>query len=301
MKKTLFLILSGAIVIFSIICICTAPIINKIVNGSSSWNTANCQKLSDDYERETDVFKKSFEKISLKECRNRKAMYGLEHSTLILDVILGFVCLILGLLHYFDIAKPFEKITGIIGLSTGIIEFILTMIYLGYSSYIFTNGFVTTDDQDIPLLFKRNEDWKLAELSDENYYKCLFYEAGEFSSFFATYSDLGKKQYNYNKEKYQANSDSDSEFANCQVKDQLADIDNIAPCFVLGYTYGPATYSSNTKTYKNLYARYNNSFENKYVFDRWVTTIIFSCFIIVCDIGLAIFGFLLFKSSTPGL
>ena len=55
---------------------------------------------------------------SLKECRNRKAMYRLEYSALIIDVILGFVCIILGLLHYFDIAKPFEKITGIIGLSS---------------------------------------------------------------------------------------------------------------------------------------------------------------------------------------
>ena len=45
-------------------------------------------------------------------------MYGLEYSALIIDVILGFVCIILGLLHYFDIAKPFEKITGIIGLSS---------------------------------------------------------------------------------------------------------------------------------------------------------------------------------------
>jgi hypothetical protein len=48
-------------------------------------------------------------------------MYGLEYSSLIIDVVLGFICTILGLLHYFDVAKPFEKISGIIGLSTGII------------------------------------------------------------------------------------------------------------------------------------------------------------------------------------
>ena len=229
-------------------------------------------------------------------------MYGLKNSALILDVILGFVCLILGLLHYFDIAKPFEKITGIIGLSTGIIEFILTMIYLGYSSYIFTNGIVTIDTQDQPFLFKRNEDWKLAELSYENNYKCLFYKAGKYSSFFATFSDLGKKQYNYNKEKYQANSDSDSEFKNCQVSfNDFTNIISISSCFIFGYNTGLLPYPSGTKTCKNLYASYTDSIENKYVFDRWITTIIFSCFIIVCDIGLAIFGFLLFKSYTPGL
>ena len=38
-------------------------------------------------------------------------------------------------------------------------------------------------------------------------------------------------------------------------------------------------------------------FENKYLFDMWVTTIIFTCLICVCAIGLAIFGFLLFKNS----
>ena len=40
-----------------------------------------------------------------------------------------------------------------------------------------------------------------------------------------------------------------------------------------------------------------NGFGNKYLFDMWVTTIIFTCFICVCAIGLAIFGFLLFNSS----
>ena len=36
---------------------------------------------------------------------------------------------------------------------------------------------------------------------------------------------------------------------------------------------------------------------NKYIFDRWLTSIIFSSFIFVCDLGLALFGFLLFKDS----
>lgn len=293
MKKTLFLILSGAIVIFSIICICTSPILNKIVYDSSSWNIGNCQGISDDYESETNIFKKIIYKLSLKECRTRKAVYGLDYSTLILDVILGFVCLILGLLHYFDIAKPFEKITGIIGFSTGIVEFVLTMIYLGYSSYIFANGVAIIDDPNFPFLLKRNKDWKVAELSDGNGYKCLFFKAGEISSLMVKYSDLGKKQYNYNKEKYQASLDSDSEFANCQ-----ATFTDLLGCYISGVTY---TSGPKNKTCENLYASHINSIENKYVFDRWITTIIFSCFIIVCDIGLAIFGFLLFRSSTSGL
>jgi len=38
-------------------------------------------------------------------------------------------------------------------------------------------------------------------------------------------------------------------------------------------------------------------FGNKYLFDMWKTTIIFTCFISFCGIGLAIVGFLLFKNS----
>ena len=53
---------------------------------------------------------------------------------------------------------------------------------------------------------------------------------------------------------------------------------------------------------KKLYLdTYPSGVDNKYVFDRWVSTIIFSCFIAACCIGLAIFGFLLFKSDGSGL
>ena len=41
----------------------------------------------------------------------------------------------------------------------------------------------------------------------------------------------------------------------------------------------------------------NNS--NKVVYDRWLTTMIFSCFIFLLDIGLAIFGFLNLSDSKP--
>ena len=34
-----------------------------------------------------------------------------------------------------------------------------------------------------------------------------------------------------------------------------------------------------------------------YIDDRWLTSIIISVFIVACGIGLAIFGFLLFKNS----
>jgi len=144
MKKTFFLIFSSAIVIFAIISICCAPIINGVLTESSGWKSANCQKESDEYkslkdkDSTTDDQLKT-QKKKLNECNRHKAMYGLEYSSLLLDLVLGFICLILGLLHYFDVAKPFEKVTGIIGLATGICGFVLTLVYICYSCYIFTN------------------------------------------------------------------------------------------------------------------------------------------------------------------
>ena len=37
--------------------------------------------------------------------------------------------------------------------------------------------------------------------------------------------------------------------------------------------------------------------EKKNLYNSWVTTIVFGCFIFVLDIGLAIFGFLIFNDS----
>ena len=189
MKKTLFLVFSAAIVIFSIISICCAPIINGVLTESYSWKTENCKKESDEYKymkdhSGTDDQIKAQKKV-LNQCNRHKAMYGLEYSSLILDVVLGFVCVILGLLHYFDVAKPFEKITGIIGLATGVIGFVLTLVYICYSGYIFTNdtapntydggfGYSSITGIGYPLI-KLNGDGAFAE-KDGNDYKCIYYK-----------------------------------------------------------------------------------------------------------------------------
>ena len=43
MKKIFFLAFSGAILIFAIISICCAPIINGDIIGASTWKTKNCK------------------------------------------------------------------------------------------------------------------------------------------------------------------------------------------------------------------------------------------------------------------
>ena len=308
MKKTLFLAFSAAIVIFSIISICCAPIINGILYESSSWKTENCKKESDEYKflkdhSGTDDQLKAQKKV-LNQCNRHKAMYGLEYSSLILDAVLGFICVMLGLLHYFDVAKPFEKITGIIGLATGVIGFVLTLVYICYSGYIFTKE-IAPDDYDSGLSFsntvgltspvdnvliKLNGDGAFAK-KDGNEYKCIYYKKDKDNSILAKYSDLGKKQYNYQKKRHYPGDNN--EFTGCSVD---ADAAYLACYNSEKFTLGL------TRDCKYIYLNIKaNGFGNKYLFDRWVTTIIFSCFIIACCIGLAIFGFLLFSSNGSGL
>ena len=300
MKKTFFLVFSGGILIFAIISICCAPIINGDIKVASSWKTNNCKLKEDAYKlTKTDANKK--EKNL---CYRQKAMYGLEYSSLIFDVILGFICTFLGLLLYFDVAKQFEKISGIIGLVTGIIGFILTLVYICYSGYIFTNDITEGFDEsfqnkpygsDSPLpLLKLNKDGAFAEWDDnKSLYKCIFYKQNKPDSIYTTYSDLGKKQYNYDRRRFH---DADSKYDICKGSFDFCQGSNeyiIDEYEVLEVTGSECKFLYLEDSFEGI--------ENKYVFNKWVTTIIFSCFIIVSCIGLSIFGFLLFKSDGSGL
>ena len=313
MKKTLFLIFSGAIVIFSVICICSAPLINLMFSetfvDSMGWGILNCKKFSDDYKQFKDTTpltgdekKKALKpkKRELNLCNGRKAMYGLERASFIIDVILGFLCLNLGLLHYFDVGKPFEKVTGIIGLATGIIQFILTLVYVCYSGYIFTN-----DSPGDSSFYKADKDGAIATWDDsKKKYKCDFYDKDDEYALYAKYSDLWKKAYNYDKDISQA--ESTSKFKTCRFN-YLPDLPSgVKPSFDDECDSGEGYVNSLDGVNKysgcdNLYVKFTDNIDNKYLYDRWVTTIIFACFIIVCDIGLAIFGFFLFKSDGSGL
>ena len=311
MKKTLFLVFSGAIVIFSIISICSAPIINKVLSEATSWAVLNCKEYSDEYKYAkdhttlTDDQKKEYKKdINL--CNRKKAMYGLEYSSLIIDIVLGFICLVLGLLHYFDVAKPFEKVTGITGLATGVIGFIMTLIYIIYSGFIFTNDHpkYNYDNRSggSSGLFKADSKGIFAKWDDsEKKYKCEFYDKDDENAIYAKYNEMGKKIYNYDKEVYQADGTSPVKKCSYIQSSSGSYSYSFKPDDCSSQNYIDTGGSKFSGDCDALYINYSDGFGNKYIYDRWVTTIIFACFIIVCDIGLAIFAFLLFKSDGSGL
>jgi hypothetical protein len=282
-SKLFFLILSATMVVFTIISICTGPNINSgLFSG-----TENCKKLSDDYENNKGGYnddQKKAEKLKINECKRENAMHDLEYTSLIFDVIVASLCCILGLLLYFGVGQYCEKITGIIGLASGVIGFILTIIYVGYSAYVFNNH-----HSDETLLYDNGAKYKL----DGNKWVQLWTAedlAKDYKANKAKYKDLGKKQYNYNSKLYKIYLENGQhESNNCKYSLDASDNDVI-----------PAIINNECKyLWKDdfLSNQSNKDYSNKYEYDKWLTSIIFSSLTFVSAIGVAIFGLFLFLNK----
>ena len=299
MNNFIFFLSATLIVVLSIAALCTGPIINT--NVGDGWGTLNCKKLSDEYEdkeklwekEENEAQKKTYkEELDYKQqeinsCNRRKAFYGLEYSALIIDLCAGFICSILGLLLYLNEGKSFSTKTGLIGLVFGAVGFVMTLVYLIYSILVYT--------KDKSEEIKTEEDGSYASWDQsKGVYICNFYKENHILSMYSTYSELGKKQYNYNKDDYQKYQyDTSSEIKHCTT-------DPGSNCLTNNEYPGPkVTYitGTDTKECSKLYIERTNLISNKSLSDRWLTTIILSAIIILCSICLALFGFLLFKNK----
>jgi hypothetical protein len=305
-KYLFFFILSSALLIISVITICLAPIINGAgtVNfyniGASApaneknlfkeWGTASCQLLNDDYKHKKDIGgfngdtngrEETQTKRKINDCKRHKAMFGLEYAALISDVVLGFICMLLGLIHYLEQGKPFETTSGLIGIASGGIATVLTIVYVVYSGIIFNNEYIRDSASNILYDNHAYLHWngnKYVNNYDEQKLE------KDLDVQFIKYKDLGKKGYNYDSEIYQMSLDSNSEFSNCQTYVSLTE----------QKTYG----ASGAKKCEYIWrSSFSESVQAKYLYDRWITSIILSVVICVCGIGLAFFGFLLFKGN----
>ena len=285
-KTLLFFCFSTAILVFSIIVVCISPIINNIKVDSwkiSSWRTLNCKYLADKENADNvqlDQIQK-FKKMHTL-CNRKKAMHDLEFASLIINLILGFVCANFSLLHYLDIGKDFEKKTGIIGFITGIIGFIITLVYVCYNGYIFNNDIAFAEyDFDHELYYgginKLYPNGATHKFDGTKYINAYENDNTEYSQW-AKFKDLGAKQYNYDSKLYKNYNFVSKTYANCE-RVPLT-ISTPVSC---EYIYEDNPYVS---------------VENKDLYDRWLTTLILAIFIVISNIGLLIFGFLLFKSSS---
>ena len=275
-----FFILSAAVFILSVIAICCAPIINKLFSGFENWKSLNCDLYSDLADSHEIELKDVDNYRYLKNlCRRQKATYNLEYASLTISTSLSFICFYLSLLLRLNIGKEYKNNIGLIGFIFGIICFILTLAYVCFSGYIFTNdiafGIVGLNsfrrNYAIKKLFPNGATYKWSN----NKYITAFEEDTEDNSDYIKYKDLGDKRYNYDKVLFEK-------------------FDSHDPCYRSSGSSRPISYI-NTCDY--IFDEPNNNIFNKYLYDRWMTTLILNCFIILFNLCLAISGFMLYKDK----
>ena len=291
-KILIFLITSTLILILTLICISLAPIINNVSNlNNYTSKDFDCELFSDQKElskSKLDLFQRlnTFKNI----CSRQKAMNNLEYASLIINAVLSFLCTNFALLHYFKEADYHQKKTGIFGIICGFICFILTLIYVCFSGYIFTNDVAFGNifynqlnhepqlENGINKLFSNGAKYKY----NGNRYITSYEESTELNSQFLKYKELGNRQYNYDKDiyiKYMKNYPTNSISVNqC----------NIRNSFIL------TNYNNKINNCDYLFAEPFNNSSNKYLYDRWLTTLILAVIIFILDIVLAVCGLVVF-------
>ena len=291
-KILIFFLLATCTVLLSVVIIAVGPMTNKMLGDNFGY--LNCQILSDQQK----LLKKDVTKLkNMKNmCYRQKTMYDMEYAAFIINIVLSFICADLALLHYIGIGKEFEMKTGVIGLVAGVIGFVLTMVYVCYSGYIFTNDpakmtltiaydtFNYANSEAILALYPNGADRKSFEYDDgiSGFEYVHENDRDEFAKYIK-YKDLGKKQYNY-WSKYYKNYNGyngvNEEEAKCHSLDNTgAEVTTTTPT-ACKYAYYPP--------------KEDNS--NKYLYDRWLTALILACFVLLTNLGLAAFGFLLFTN-----
>ena len=298
-KDLIFFICACLIMFLTAINLSVGPIISKKVGTDSvlggNWGTLNCEKKSDDYEDAkggTSSAKNiKYNQEWLKdECYRKRAMYKLEYSSFIIDICIGFSLSLLMLLHLMGQKIDFMPKTGLIGFICGIAGFALTFVYVVYNGIVYTT-YYDNDDK-----YYKIDSFGIFAQRNGDKFECFYHdEPANTHAHYAKYSDLIKKQYNYDKDLFYAYQSTASDFTSCK-RDPNTVCGN-------GKEVSASTVSS-TCTY--LYvddSSYSINFPqttnaNKDKSQRFLTALILSLFVCLAHIGLAIFGFLLFKSPS---
>ena len=310
MQKLIFLCIASAVLLFSIIVVNIGPVLGGLVGGNY-WSYPSCSLHSDRYKY---IEKKDYNKTKKEKdldgvkkdknrCNRKKAMVSLEYVAFDLNIICGGICALLGLLVVLKVGD-IDKITGLIGLGCGVVGFVLTLVY------VIESGLVFNDIENDPTL-KIDSDGAVLEWDNsKDSYVCIFYEKDNEESIYRKYSDYGNKYLSYNKDVYFWEEDKKYEINGCNLYsyggsspidyyDCESYDDKTRPRKPKRSYYDPNDFTKKLGDCNKLYYfdANNSSNYNKILYDRWLTSIILSCFIFLLNIGLAIFGFLLFNGS----
>ena len=291
-KGLLFFCCACCILALTIVNLSIGPVISGAAyRFEDDLATLNCKKKKDllDAEKERDGHVdddiKYNQEYEYNACTREKGMHDMEYTAFIFDIVIGFVCGLIGLLHLFDLKKDFVANTGFIGLVCGIVGFVLTFVYVIFNGLVYTTVYVG----DV----KRNGDYAFAE-KDGNDFKCLYFDnEHNDNSIYAKISDLGKKQYNYKKD-----WDKDIK-TECKQPNYINDCSSEEkPSSLKGMGASGASIFSGCD-YLYIDSNYiDNGIENKDLSDRFLTALILSLIVCLANIGLALFGFLLFRDPS---
>ena len=294
-KGFLFFAFSCCILVLSIINLSIGPVVNKVVGKTKighdivSWGTANVARYKDFKDDTDDENQKNIIPSVIDALEVLKGMHDMEYTSFIFDIVIGFVCSLLGLFHLFDIKKEeFASKTGLIGFICGIVGFTLSFVYVVFNGLVFTSNYSE--------VMERESDGHFAERIGNigSKYNCIASDKNDAFSGHAKFSDLNKKQYNYEKDFY------GDDFARSCICEDLLSQCNYDDSFTLPTSTTPPTCESTVSNAicKYIYAEPIKVNKNKDIFDRFLTTLILSLVVCLANIGLALFGFLLFR--TPG-
>ena len=286
MKVLIFLCCACVILVFTIINVSISPIVSR---RAEDWGYQNCKYYKDLYDEDPspgDV-KKYGTQWNLNSCKNTKGMHDMEYTSFIFNIVIGFTCGLLGLLHHFGLKKEFVPKTGLIGLGCGIIGFIFSFVYVILNGIVFT-----TYDLGTP---KRDSDGAFAELKGDKY-ECYYYDNKyNTHALHATISDVIKKQYNYDKDLIE--SYNKPEVDECRYSSYLSckTYEGNIPKNIASKTY---TVDGTTKDCPYLYVDEDPTtlISFKDIADRFLTTLLLSLFVCIANLGLALLGFLLFRT-----
>ena len=296
-KGLLFFCCSCCILVLTIINLSVGPIVSGTITG---WGLLNCEEKKDnkDIAEEaaggslTDEADKYFQS-QIDFCTRAKGMHDMEYTAFVFDIVIGFICGLIGLLHLFDLKKDFVSNTGLIGLICGVIGFVLTFVYVIFNGLVFTGKYSGEIERDGDGIF--------AELIDQSTskYKCINYDdSGDYYWGYAKISDLNKKQYNYKHKFYDTTEAQNCEDDNYVISNKCkgSNLNNGETFILTGISGLPTGFAA--LNCKNIYAKQIEEITNKDKFDRFLTALILSLLVCLANIGLALFGFLLFR--TPG-
>ena len=300
-KGLLFFCCSCCILVLTIINLSVGPIVSGAEG--NDWGLKNCKLYKDTKDNAEDLAKangidlpdemdKRYQSV-IDFCTRAKGMYDMEYTAFIFDIVIGFVCGLIGLLHLFDLKKDFVSNTGLIGLICGIVGFALTFVYVIFNGLIFTGKYTSIVERDGDGIFAEGD-------PSTHKYKCLNYDKEDNFYGRAKLSDLNKKQYNYKHDFYDDEAekceDKNNIYQNCIGNGESTSISDNGNGEEFTLTLADGNVYSNGCKY--IYAGAENGIKNKDKFDRFLTALILSLIVCLANIGLALFGFLLFR--TPG-